>query len=172
MEPSRAAAVQDVCLLADSVRHLTAQLQRYESICEQMLRKLAGEWPVSDILQSVEASDARGALNSALEDLERVRHRSRLSIIAAEIEEGSSVTEVGRQWGFSRQMAQRYVKEARTGSWTATHGMVPSDVDHSWLPRVEDVETERVHRRPDGRSMGETSGSEIGDRDQSGHPVG
>ena len=101
-----------------------SQLQACEAIYEQTILRLESEESVSDILHSVEAGTARSELNSALEDLERVRHCSRLSMIAAEMEEGSSISDVGRHWGFSRQMAQRYVKEARTGSWTVSHGMV------------------------------------------------
>ena len=158
--------------MVDTLQGLRAQLQTYESICQQTILSLESEVPIADILQSVEASDARTRLNSALVELERVRHRSRLSIIAAEVKEGSSITEVGRQWGFSRQMAQRYVKEARTGSWTATHMSIPSESDPACFRRVEDVETARVHRRPDSRSNAEVSGREVRDRDQSGHSVG
>ena len=172
MEASRLGSIQDVTLLVDTLRDLRAQLQSYESICQQTILSLKSGVPIAKILQSVEASDARTRLNSGLEELESVRHRSRLSIIAAEIDEGSSISDVGRQWGFSRQMAQRYVKEARTGSWTATHMSIPSESDPACFRRVEDVETARVHRRPDSRSNAEVSGREVRDRDQSGHSVG
>ena len=127
MEPWRAASIQDLSQLLDAVRCLGVQLQACEAIYEETLLRLESDEMVSDILQSVDAGDARSGLNTALENLERVRHRSRLSVIAAEIEEGSSISDVGRYWGFSRQMAQRYVKEARTGSWSGAHRMVAPD---------------------------------------------
>lgn len=107
-----------------TARCLHLQLQACEAIYEQTILRLESDESVSGILKSVEACDARSALNVALADLERDRHTSRLSMIAAEIKEGSSISDVGRHWGFSRQMAQRYVKEARTGSWTVSHGML------------------------------------------------
>jgi hypothetical protein len=127
MEPIRATSIQDLSQQLDTVRCLRVQLQACEAVYEKTLLRLESEETVSDILQSVEASESRSALNAALENLERVRHCSRLSMIAAEIEEGSSISDVGRDWGFSRQMAQRYVKEARTGSWTMSHRMVSQD---------------------------------------------
>jgi len=117
--------MEDISRLLECVRGLRDQLLSCEAVYEWTLHRLESETAVSDILQSVDASNARCGLNSALEDLERVRHISRLSMIGVEIEEGTSISDVGRQWGFSRQMAQRYVKEARTGSWAATHGTVP-----------------------------------------------
>jgi hypothetical protein len=127
MEPWRAASIQDLSRLLDAVRYLGDQLQACEAVYEETLLRLESEEMVSDILQSVDAGHARSGLNTALEKLERVRHCSRLSVIAAEIDEGSSISDVGRHWGFSRQMAQRYVKEARTGSWTMAHRMVAPD---------------------------------------------
>ena len=123
----RAVSIQDLSRLIDAVRCLGARLQACEVVYEETLLRLKSDELVSDILQSVDACDARSALNTALESLERVRHSSRLSVIAAEIEEGSSISDVGRHWGFSRQMAQRYAKEARTGSWTMSHSMVSPD---------------------------------------------
>ena len=127
MESTRSTSIKDLSQLLETVRRLRAQLQSFETVYQQTLLRLESEEPVSDILQAVEASDTRNALNEVLQDLERVRHCSRLSIIAAEIAEGSSISEVGRRWGFSRQMAQRYVKEARTGSWSDSHGKVSPD---------------------------------------------
>ena len=127
VNPTRAASIQDMSRLLDFVRCLHGELQACEATYEQTILRLESEESVSDILQSVEACDARSALNEALADLGRVRHSSRLSMIATEMEEGSSISEVGRHWGFSRQMAQRYVKEARTGSWRVSHGMVSSE---------------------------------------------
>jgi len=119
--------MQDISRLLECVRCLRNQLLSCETVYERALLGLESEAPVSEILMSVEASSARCGLNSALEDLERLRHTSRLSMIGTEIEEGSSISDVGRHWGFSRQMAQRYVKEARTGSWTTSHPMVAPD---------------------------------------------
>ena len=113
--------------MIDSVRHLQERLQSCEAVYEQTLTGLRSEACISDILRSVKASDARLDLNAALEELKYTRHRSRLSMIAADIEEGSSIGDVGRHWGFSRQLAQRYVKEARTESCTMSHEMAESD---------------------------------------------
>ena len=121
VDRERATAIQDIHLLVDAAHTLRTQLERCEATYARTIERLESNTPVSEILKSVEACDARIALNAGLVELENARHRSRLSIIAAEMAEGTSISDVGRDWGFSRQMAQRYVKEARTGSWTSSH---------------------------------------------------
>jgi hypothetical protein len=52
-------------------------------------------------------------MTRALDEFEQLRHRSRLSLITAGLDEGMTIGQFGRAWGFSRQLAARYVKEAR-----------------------------------------------------------
>ena len=117
----RETAIEDLYRLLEVARQLRMQLQSCEATYERTAERLKSNTPVSEILQSVEASEARLSLNSRLEELTCARHRSRLSMIAAEVDEGTSISSVGRVWGFSRQMAQRYVQEARTSSLITSH---------------------------------------------------
>jgi hypothetical protein len=51
-------------------------------------------------------------MNDALARVEEIRHRIRLLVFAQGMEEGMSIGELGRRYGFSRQLASRYAKEA------------------------------------------------------------
>jgi hypothetical protein len=51
-------------------------------------------------------------MTDALDQFERLRHRSRLSLVVAGLDEGMTIGQFGRAWGFSRQLAARYAKEA------------------------------------------------------------
>lgn len=58
---------------------------------------------------------ARGRLSlaEALKRYETARHRARAEIIAMALDEGINISEIARIFGFSRQLAQRYAREAR-----------------------------------------------------------
>ena len=64
-------------------------------------------------MDAVRAGAARLQLSECLEEFERCRHEVRLSLIVAGLDEGMSLGELGKAWGFSRQMASRYAEEAR-----------------------------------------------------------
>jgi hypothetical protein len=68
---------------------------------------------VAAAMKSVKADDARRELTDSLDDFEYHRHRSRLSLTSAGLEEGMRIGQIGRAWGISRQLAARYAKEAR-----------------------------------------------------------
>jgi len=68
---------------------------------------------VAPVVSAAKVGDARGELNEALDDFEHARHRSRIALIRVGLDQGMTIGDVGRAWGFSRQMAARYVKEAR-----------------------------------------------------------
>ncbi len=59
------------------------------------------------------AEPRQAALMEALNSLTSARHRLRVAVIAAGIDEGMSIGELGRAFGVSRQLAARYAKEAR-----------------------------------------------------------
>ena len=50
-------------------------------------------------------------MNEALNAVEQARHKARLMTFALGLEEGMSIGELGRMFGFSRQLASRYAKE-------------------------------------------------------------
>ncbi len=69
-----------------------------------------------EALSTVPASDLRQALTEKLSEIDAARHRVRRATIATGMQEGMSIGELGRIWGFSRQLAARYAKEARATS--------------------------------------------------------
>jgi hypothetical protein len=52
-------------------------------------------------------------MNDALKVLEQARHEMRLAMFALALDQGMSIGELGRIFGFSRQLAARCAKEAR-----------------------------------------------------------
>lgn len=58
-------------------------------------------------------ANARQEINDALTAVEQRRHEVRRMVFEMALEDGMSIGELGRLWGFSRQLAQRYAKEVR-----------------------------------------------------------
>lgn len=56
---------------------------------------------------------ARRTMSDAMSEFEATRHRFRLALVAVAIDNGMSAAQIGEAFAFSRQLASRYLKEAR-----------------------------------------------------------
>ena len=93
------------------MKHTREQLRATEAAYRRAIRAIEQGLPIGDTLDIIAAPSTRAGLNSALSELEHSRHRSRLAMFAGGIEEGLSISELGRKMGFSRQLAARYAHE-------------------------------------------------------------
>jgi hypothetical protein len=85
---------------------------------EQSLRQAIDIPTGSDFdtsLRESRVTENREDLNEALFLLEKRRRESRVASFRSALDHGVSINELSRIWGFSRQMASRYAKEAREG---------------------------------------------------------
>jgi len=69
--------------------------------------------PLPEAMTAVTAPEVLGDVARALKNLEETRHASRTAVFAVGMAEGVSIGELARLYGFSRQLAQRFAKEAR-----------------------------------------------------------
>jgi hypothetical protein len=74
---------------------------------------IVNQQPLADALVSVNTAGNLASEARTLKNLERKRHQSRTAVFAVGLAEGVSIGELGRLYGFSRQLAQRFAKEAR-----------------------------------------------------------
>lgn len=75
-----------------------------------------------DILVPAVGGTIRRSVSDAMSELESARHRFRLALVAVAIDNGMTAGQVGEAFGFSRQLASRYLKEAR-GKWPELAGV-------------------------------------------------
>jgi ribosomal protein L1 len=68
---------------------------------------------VATAVSALDPATTRNAMNDALKAVEQARHEMRLAVFAKALDQGTSIGELGRIFGFSRQLAARYAKEAR-----------------------------------------------------------
>ena len=115
MPSLRDEALRDLEALIAGVDELAEYLSSMRGSYIELQRILEEGGSVAVALRSVAADEARQAMTAVLDDFERRRHMSRLSLIAADLDEGSTINEISRTWGISRQLASRYVKAIRVG---------------------------------------------------------
>jgi hypothetical protein len=68
---------------------------------------------VATALAASHPAETRNAMNDALNGVEAARHSMRLRLFKLGLDQGLSIGELGRIFGFSRQLASRYAKEAK-----------------------------------------------------------
>ncbi len=97
----------------DAMQNLRQLLERREQALRDALsvREPVAEYAAA--LKEVNITEDREDLNEALFLLDRARRESRIASFRSALDHGVSINELGRIWGFSRQMASRYAKEAR-----------------------------------------------------------
>ena len=99
--------------LLESLADLRKSTRATEATVRRALKLAEDGADVATALRAVSPADARQSMNDALRAVEEARHLMRLHIFEIGIQQGLSIGELGRIFGFSRQLAARYAKEAR-----------------------------------------------------------
>ena len=68
---------------------------------------------VATALEACSPVETRQTMNTALRGVEASRHKLRLRIFELGLDQGLTIGNLGRIFGFSRQLASRYAREAR-----------------------------------------------------------
>jgi hypothetical protein len=106
--------------LVENFVEALAELRRATTVLERStrrsLKKLREKGDVSAALALAQPAEMRQSLNNAITQVEVARHAIRLAVFDEGLRQGMTIGELGRQFGFSRQLAARYAKESRAGS--------------------------------------------------------
>jgi hypothetical protein len=81
-----------------------------------------------EILVPPEAGQIRQDVSDAVTEFEAARHRFRLALVALGVDHGMTARQVGDAFAFSRQLASRYLKEARA-KWPGLQSLHEEDFD-------------------------------------------
>ena len=109
MQENRQIAIERFAVLIASLELLEAQLKPTRSAYDGILRRLLDGEDVDAALRAEDVSSNRELLTTALRQFERTRHLTRVALIKAQVEEGTSISAASQTWGVSRQLASRYV---------------------------------------------------------------
>lgn len=113
MSANTRSVVREGKRLVDSTEELRDILRRYRGVTTTMITRVENGTLMFDAIQQAYGSIVRPELTDALEEFEAARHRARLAMFRLGIEQGSSISEIGRALGISRQLASRLAAEAR-----------------------------------------------------------
>jgi len=113
MSDARDAVVADIHRLMATGQELQDQLLESRKGFTVGLKLLESDTPLGRALVELNSAERRVRMTELLSEFDECRHRLRISITAAGIEEGMSIGDIGRAFGVSRQLAARFAKEAR-----------------------------------------------------------
>ena len=102
-------------------------IERYTEACDRLIERLQAQraWNIEDIgrlrsgaklsdsTRQTRSADRSRDLTRILSEFEQSRREIRTVVVAAAVEEGMTITEIADIFGVSRQLANRFVKDAR-----------------------------------------------------------
>ncbi len=106
---SRTQAIGDLDRLMVALDDLAAQLVFVRGQYAKAKRSLEEGDTVEMVLDKARAAETRESIMVALDEFERCRNVSRISLVAAGLDDGMSINALSKSWGVSRQLISRYV---------------------------------------------------------------
>jgi hypothetical protein len=106
-------AVQSVEQLLDALAEARKAIRATEVALRRALKKVEQGSDVATAIATAHPAETRQLVNDTLTAVEQCRHEVRRTVFGAALKEGISIGDLGRSWGFSRQMASRYARESQ-----------------------------------------------------------
>jgi hypothetical protein len=97
--------------LIDAMEIACEELRQSQQLHRRILKKVDKGQPLTSALIATGPAEIRQSFDEAMEGVTTLRHHTRSLVFALAVEEGLSIGEVARNWGVSRQLASRYVRE-------------------------------------------------------------
>jgi hypothetical protein len=99
-------AFEAACVAA---RH---ELHHDQVTAARVRNQLEREEPLAAVIHRNRIANTRVNLTNTVNALEHARNQMRMACFRLGLEEGTTISELGRLWGFSRQLASRIAQEA------------------------------------------------------------
>ena len=97
--------------LGEALSVLRTALNEGESALRTVRAHVEMQGKASDFVDVLHPAPMRAALGGALTEFERARHRSQRLLFRLLWAEGTSMSDVARAWGISRQLVSRLINE-------------------------------------------------------------
>jgi hypothetical protein len=104
-------AMRSVQRVIDSLAEARSTFREVEVSFQRALRKAQRSGDVESALLTPQLAELRQSVNDAVDEVERQRREMRLKLFALAMTEDYTIGEVGRLFGFSRQLASKYARE-------------------------------------------------------------
>ena len=106
-------AMRCVERVIEAMQDLRRVLENREKALRQAITVREPALDYATAVKDAHVTEEQADLGEALFLLEQRRRESRIASFRSALDHGVSINELSRIWGFSRQMASRYAKEAR-----------------------------------------------------------
>jgi hypothetical protein len=106
-EVLRQQALNDLVALIEVVAETRQGLRKYQTVLERNRRRIAQGGRASDMPTVYDVQAVRSTISDRLDNLERARNASRCSLWRLQVAEGTTLAEIARTWGLSRQLVSR-----------------------------------------------------------------
>ena len=106
-ESLRDAAARDLDALIGAVTDVRKDLRSYESVLKQVHQHVVAGSAAVEMSSRFDVGTVRARFTEGLNGIERARGAARLSLWRLQLSEGSSITDIARAWGISRQLVSR-----------------------------------------------------------------
>jgi hypothetical protein len=112
IELLRAESIESLRGLQETVVRMRRQLRSMETVgLRQALRLLEAGRPAHQIATTVDVAGHRNAVSALMREIQAARHRAQRAQFKLAAAEGTSMADIARAWGVSRQLVSRMVKE-------------------------------------------------------------
>jgi hypothetical protein len=104
-------AIKSMQGLVDALADARRSFREVEQAYQRVLRKADRSGDVQSALLSPDLATWRLRVNEAIDEIERQRRNMRRRLFALAMSEDYSIGEMGKMFGFSRQLASKYANE-------------------------------------------------------------
>jgi len=105
--------VRAMAVLVEATEDLREVLDRYETVSQEVATRVEHGELLAEALEAVGGPVQRREVTDTLDRFETARHQVRLAMFALGEEQGTGISELGRQLAFSRQLSSRLASEAK-----------------------------------------------------------
>jgi len=109
------AAVESLEDLLGALGRARGELIKSEEAIREVLERVHNGECLASIVGESRPSELLGSVESAMEAAGACRHRTRSILFVLAQQNGTSISDLGRRWGISRQLASRYAQHATNG---------------------------------------------------------
>jgi hypothetical protein len=105
-------AVRSLRELEEAIVTTRAQLKVMETLMRRSRRMMETGRGANEVARTANAAQARASTSKIIRDVQAARHRAQQAQFKMAAAEGATMAEIARNWGVSRQLVSRMVKEA------------------------------------------------------------
>jgi hypothetical protein len=112
LDALRADVVRSLSELEEAIVLTRTQLKVMETLMRRARKMMETGRGANDVARVAHAAQARANTSKIIRDVQAARHRAQQAQFKMAAAEGATMAQIARNWGVSRQLVSRMVKEA------------------------------------------------------------